>query len=361
MQELLTLLFVLVAIPLLVLFGAYFFYLLLVAIHEMGHLVACKMVGYDWNFIVIGPLKIDKTSGRVSFSTSGQRFGGKLCPENGVSNPSIARNIITLLGGVSMNLLTGALALTAIPLVPASLSNWKFLLILIAVSSLFIATRNILPIKACGHATDGYLIKEQLRLRTAPAEAKRPDPAAEQARYDALMQLYRFREEGQRPKDWDAEIVRAAVAHGGKDVKSAIAAYLAFYWAEDCSDVIAAGRYIARAVQLMETVELSFRAYLPLDGAYHKAFYGRDPDNARRLLTMARSLLPENVEEKAGFQCGILRVEAAILFAEGKPVEALTKAKEAVSHLTDEHCGDKYMLERLISACGKEADKQSEC
>ena len=49
----------------------YGLYLLLVAVHEAGHLITGALLGYRWNYWIVGPLKVSREMGECALAIRG--------------------------------------------------------------------------------------------------------------------------------------------------------------------------------------------------------------------------------------------------------------------------------------------------
>ncbi|MBR6477951.1 MAG: hypothetical protein IKS85_05825 [Lachnospiraceae bacterium] len=179
-------------------------------IHEFGHFIMGKLIGYEFVSFRIGPLAIMRKNGKLRFTIQNSIVGtGGQCimlpPES--KEPEKVPAVPYHLGGGLFNLLTVLLALP-----PAILATNKFVrvfFILLAAFSAGLALINLIPLKFTV-PNDGYNVKliltskadriaiykllrmDGLRDRS-PAEFLTAlfDPREEEGEYGRVMKLFR--------------------------------------------------------------------------------------------------------------------------------------------------------------------------
>lgn len=317
--------------------------LVLIAVHEAGHHLAGALMGYRWKGWIVGPISISRetSGGQVHFGLSKTLFSGRALVFLHESD-TLKRRAIFILGGPLATLLLGAGLLIYYLYLPGEQQNKAVILLAtIALSGLFVLS------SAIPHSRNGFK-SDATRLIDLWRDKDRV------ARDTALMALVKALQNGQRPRDWDESLVKRMTALRDGKTNEALAAHYGFYWAADQCDWEESEQYIHRALALRTTLSDVFRAMVALDGAYCAALFQRDAAEARRLLTEASAVEAEDGESRAALVSMILRAEAAVLLAEGRPEEAIQKAQDALASLAlvkANDCADRFLIERLLVSC----------
>ena len=319
--------------------------LVLIAVHEAGHHLAGALVGYRWKGWIVGPFQVSRETGggQVRFGLSKKLFSGRATVFPHESD-TLKRRAIFILGGLVATLLLGVSLLLYDLLLPGAQQDQSFLLLaMIALSGVFFLN-NAIPYNHKGFKSDGARLLELWKDRDRVA------------RDIALITLVKALQNGQRPRDWDENLVTRMTALRDGKANEALAAHYGFYWAADRGDWEESQQYIHRALALRTTLSAVGRAMVELDGAYCAALFQRDAAEARRLLAEASAVEAEDSESRAALLSMTLRAEAAALFAEGKPEKAIQKAEEALASLgfvKANDYADRFLIERLIIACAE--------
>lgn len=140
-------------LQILLLLAAFWLQLIL---HEGGHLLAGLMTGYRFSSFRIGSLMLLKTGGGYSFrkfSLAGTGGQCLLIPPDRAPDGTYPYRFYHL-GGVLLNLITGALFFAVYRLCPAGSAAGAFCLYLAVTGALCAATNGI-PVRVSGVATDG--------------------------------------------------------------------------------------------------------------------------------------------------------------------------------------------------------------
>ena len=299
-----------------------------IAVHEAGHLLGARMVGFQWLTYVVGPLKIRRTRGgpRVEVNDRWLPLG------MAVSLPRDHRNLrrritVMLAGGPGANLIlmliAGFGAYLLIDSFPSreARREWlldpaaqlSFMLVLqIAGQSMVQGLFNLIPIKEKGLLSDGARILMLLR------GGKIAD------RWCALWATYAGSAAGRRPRDWDPALMQQATSVPDGSVDDAGSSMLAYAWALDRGDLEAAGEFLVRAREAVVKVPI-LGPPTAAEAAFFAARYRGDVAAARALLTDAHGGI---LEEHAR-----LRAEAATLLAEGDAAGAQERARRALHDL----------------------------
>ncbi len=88
---------------------------LLTAVHELGHLIAGLSVGLQFEAVEVGPLRIERESGRWKLRTRHHLLTGFTFMSLDKIRRVRRRLIVLILGGPTASLLSGVAALLALP------------------------------------------------------------------------------------------------------------------------------------------------------------------------------------------------------------------------------------------------------
>ncbi|MCB8944632.1 MAG: hypothetical protein H6658_12855 [Ardenticatenaceae bacterium] len=295
------------------------------AVHELGHLLAGKWVGFRFHLLVIGPLKIQrKRDGlRVQWQWSNSLFSGLTAclPEN---DDRLRWRMLAFAAG-------GPLASVVLAGVSAFVffhyrRDFAFLREMgwvvevaaaAAVASLIFFFSSMKPgLYHTGLPADGGRIASLLQ----------GDKMAE--RWCTLVMLNGVDALGLRPRDWDAALVYKAMtlADGTHDDLSA--RILGYQWALDSGRLDMAWRLLDEALENWAAWMSGARISLTLEKAYFLAHHRRNVDDARHWF--------EQVRQRRGIRPLQQRAEAAILLAEGKYEAAQALAASGLATLQQE-------------------------
>lgn len=297
-----------------------------VALHEGGHLLAGKLLGGKFALVIIGPLRVMRTPSGLRWGRNRRfpLFGGlALVTPSSVDN--LRSYMIGLLaGGPLSSFVSGSILIGTAVLWPRMLPAGAtispvgfFLWTLLGATGLFSLAfflASSLPSRTGGFASDGARL-----LALA-----RKGPAGEQ---EALVfSLTALSLSGVRARDLPASMVtKASTAVGDPQVTAAMQ-LLAYLWALDQGRVDAARGYLNQAVSEVERVSPLLRDSLFAELAYFKARHDHDATGARICLDKAgRCELSEETR---------MRAEAAVLLAEHRLDEAISRASDAIAATT---------------------------
>ena len=147
----------------------------------------------------------------------------------------------------------------------------------------------------------------------------------EAVRWSAIGALDGASMAGERPRDWDEELVQSSLAHRDNSLDDAGASSTAHYHALDLDRKDEAEALLERALSADAVPEM-MRSQVLLEAAFFQAYFRHDAGEARTFFSEAR---PEKVLEKHP----PLRAEAAILLAEGENEGAKEKARKSLKAL----------------------------
>ena len=297
--------------------------LLLICVHEGGHLIAGHLVGFEFVYLVFGPLKIESTDRGIGLSVNDdrQRYGAVVGVPTRMDNLG-PRAAVMVAGGPIANLLL-ALVLAAIAQEIAFGLPTRLLLAGTALMSLVTGAVNALPVEWRGRMSDGAWMKT---LFTDGAAAERA------CANWILLGVARM---GRRPRNWDAAWVERAIALADGSDQDAQASKLAYYWALDRRDVDWARELLERTLNLGDQFPADARPGVFAEAAFFAAHFLKDAPAGRAWLVEAAAALealpePAKWEQaaRAAQQLELLRAEAAVLLAEGYDEQAHATCEE---------------------------------
>jgi hypothetical protein len=295
------------------------------AVHEAGHLLVSRLMGFRIMRYIVGPLMVKAEGGRVKVraNESWEQYPGSMLAVPKSKRNLRWRDLFVLAAGPVASL---ALAITAWWLVvklawqvePSVLAYFRLQMIY----SLFSALMNGAPIRSLGKMSDGARIRMLLA----------GGPGAE--RWCALKALAGESKSGKRPREWDAECIRQAVGFPDGSFDDQGGNHLAFYWALDRGDVESAGTYMGRLLAISDRKFMAMQPVISADAAFYHAYYRNDPATARGYLEQMGDMISRR------FRYMQMRAEAAVLLSEGKADEARGRAREGLASMEAEYAYD---------------------
>ena len=255
--------------------------LFLIVLHEAGHLAAGRLVGFRFEFVDLGPLRIAR---------AGQRIRIRMLPKSSIPmamagcSPIDERNLrpryaVFVAGGPIANLLAGAIAILLflrwgcqwqVWSAPTSGQLWlSASLIEVASLSLLMFMGNLIPSTYGGYPSDG----EQLRALLGGGSGAE--------RQCAIASLQGRTEEGVRPRDWPLHLVERA--EGGAADGTLFDIYgkvLGYYWALDRGDLTGAEQLLHLALASCDRHPKSSRFLVSLEATYFIARHRGDAASA---------------------------------------------------------------------------------
>lgn len=305
-------------------------------VHEVGHLVAGWLVGFKFVMITVSRLKLRATDKGLQFGLTDKtdlRSGSALMVPTALHNLR-SRWLVMVLGGMAGNLLLGAFFFGWQVLDPSGM--WGLLPFATGLS-VVLGLMNLLPLKVNGYNSDGVYL--QVLLEGGPKAD----------RFCYLTMITGASRMGKRPRDWDRAWIEGILQPTDGSLDEALANHVAFYWAMDVGQVDWADRYMARSINLVESVPPQLQPALYADAAFFRAYCLNDPAWARHFLDKV------DRETSVRFRHMHLRAMSATLLSEGKVKEAREVARQGLreSELqTDKGPGWELDHEWLVSLAG---------
>lgn len=296
---------------------------LVLAIHEVGHLLGGWFAGFRALLLVVGPVKLERRRDgwAVGFNRVPALWGGLAASAPTDTSDLQRRTLRMVVGGPLTSLAVGALGVLLwwlLPLRPPSAdSPAEFAslgLVLLAVGSLGIGVVTLVPATTSGFPTDGAQILRQLR---GGPEAKA---------HAALQALVGLSLGGARPRDWPHALVEQALELQPDTAMGLSSLQMAHVHALDHGRISDARGFLELALASRETLPGALRPGLLAQGAYFAAAHDGDPERARRLLEEVKG-------PGLGAEHLLLLAEVAVRLGEGDDAGARERVDPARARL----------------------------
>jgi len=274
--------------------------------HECGHVLSAWLLRYRFLLFLAGPLKIERTRHgiRLRLNTSLKVFEGRASAIPLDAQHLRSRQLLFFAGGPLANLVQA--------LILVMCSFWPGFILPIAVVMMlriaaFIAVTsfvgNLVPLRTMdGLLSDGANML--LLLKGGPPLERRR----------ATTLLWMAVAAGQRPREWDIALLQEAMALPDGTPEDVAGCSYMYYWSLDMGDRAGARGLLERMLAAHKDVARYQRRWLALEAAYFEARYHQNAGAARTWLAQTKGIKVD--------RCTRLRVEAAVLLAEGKQEEA---------------------------------------
>lgn len=316
-------------------------YLFVIAIHEVGHLVAGRLQQLEFHFISVGPILFEKEAGTIRFkwNKNFNTYGGfVICLPNDHVRLT-KRFAVYTAGGPLASILWGLLLLLVLrhtTFDQGAVSGYFFhaFVLMNCVFTLCIGLATLIPMHTEGFTSDGGRLLNLLK-------------GGPNAQIEAtLLQYYISATAGTRPALFAPEPLLQALA---LPVESPMKPYLhslLYSHYLDVNDLEKAAFHLDAYLQDAANVPKGYVATLYLEKAWFEARYHKNVALATEYFQ----------KEKFGVmvaQAQVLRTEAAIAFAEGNKELAVAKAAAAIKELPKlidkgAAIAEKEWLERMI-------------
>lgn len=308
------------------------------AVHEAGHALAGRLVGFRFVACRVGPITMTRTQRGIRIGPSTDSvFGGYANCLPMVGGRLRARYAVFVIGGplatfawiiglvalaLTLPIILDPLAMvvnshvgsdpsTDVVAISASVTAWmNVVLWVVALPTC------IIPMPVRGKANDALLLVRALR------------GGARFERTLALAGMRTWLAQEMRPRAWSESLVADALALVDKTSEHVGAVLYAYAWAHDRSEIERAGEYLNQLLAYSRDTPpwTHISPTFALECAYFMARHRDDPAAARQWLehgeggTVASFMRP--------------RALAAILLAEDKPEEALVIAEQGLAGLS---------------------------
>lgn len=289
-------------------------YLLMIVVHEGGHVVGALLARFRVLSFAASWLHITrKAEGwKVQLQKPTARLAGMVQAFPMHNRNLRSRYAVMIAGGPLANVLTGALALflrhtlTASPGYVFSASGYLLSNVLLVFGwlSVLMGALNLLPRDLpSGHIIDGKRLWNLIQR----------GPAMHQ--HVGLLYFQSLTYAGIRPRNWDASLLEAFVAHRSNGVLDFYAHLYAYAYYHDCQDLEGMRLHLNEALERRKASPVLMQQYVLAEAAYVAALHTHDTEQARYWLNLAQEVKPFAKQE------GLLP-QAAVAFAEGQLAEA---------------------------------------
>lgn len=298
-----------------------FCFFLVIAVHELGHVLAGRLVGFRFQALTVGPLMWEREAGRIRFrwNRNLNAYGGlALCiPPD--SHRLVARFIGFTAGGPLASVLlalAGGLGYRyGVPAGP-SFANYvlEFFWLMCLTLSALIALITLVPMRSGGFLSDGARMLQLLRGG--------PKAFVDVVCLRVIAQSF----SGTRPRDIDPQPLLEAVA---QPLSSHFTVYLhGFLYLHylDKGLVEKAGEHLDHYTSGVAEVPKGYQSVIYLENVWFEALYRKDAAAARKYWeqVVAGAFIPKTQVHRAA---------AALAFAEGDHSGAVKKVEEALLEL----------------------------
>lgn len=289
--------------------------LLVLIVHEVGHVLAGLWVGFEFRMITVGPFMLQKEGSKTRFrwNTRLNAAGGlALCLPKTEQN--LKQNFIKFVAGGPIASLLFALLCLSIYYQGQTRSIQDFWLLSGTMSAMIFFT-TIIPMRSGGFFSDGARILNLMR-------------GGNDATIDLVILTTTIASSsGIRPRNLNVAPIQEILEHTHNHP---FIPYLQLYMYShliDKQQPTEALSYLSKAMEGIHHVPSGYQAMLWLDWAFHQAYYLQNPPEANQALNKAKisAVIPPHLVHKS---------KAVIYKAEGKPQAALQEAQLALTALS---------------------------
>jgi hypothetical protein len=307
---------------------------LVLALHELGHVIGGWMSGFKLYLYAVGPLMIRRRGDRltVSYNRSASLWGGvaSTAPAaDKIPAPADMRGIMVrvVAGGPTASVL-GALALPA-ALLAERVPVLSTLSLFFGCVSLMIAMATLIPMTSGGFVSDGGRLLQLWRGGRA---------AERWGRLAAISGL----SNSMRPRDWPTELVESVSEAGDRSYDGISGAWLRSMYHMDRGEMAEARVWLEESLADSECWPKAAQGLLHVNAAWFHALHGDGKEVARQHLELARR--PGFVEKHQ-----LHLAEAAVLLAEERKAEAIETARKGLGTLKDNLSGSEVAHREYLS------------
>jgi hypothetical protein len=280
--------------------------LLVIALHEAGHLVGGLASGFRFYLYVVGPLRIERDGERLKFMFNNMPalWGGLAGCTPRTYGPELWRKMLLMVaGGPAFSFLGALLTLPLGALFIQTHANVAIILIFFGFLSAAIGFVTLIPNHMAGFTSDGARLLMLVR--------KRP----EGKRWTAMAAVGGLTL-AERPKLWPMELMEL-LGDGSDGSRDAVAVcQLRYLWHADRREWELARVWLERGLEHMDALPKVMQGAYCACAAHYYARHGKDAAMARQYLDLARKPGFHNPEHLHG-------VAAAVLICEERKEEAL--------------------------------------
>jgi hypothetical protein len=296
-----------------------FLMLIVLGVHEIGHLIGGLSRGMRFLLLIVGPFgwHASASGPRFEWNTNVALMGGLAATLPTEVGSSLRRQLLVMIaGGPLASLLLAIFAIAAVIYVDARIAAYC---IIIAATSFGIFLVTLIPMRAGGFMSDGMQLIDVWRGGTAVVERS------------ALMRIFAQSLDGVRPRDWDPEaLAELSRADSADPTRRTGWLLYSFMWAMDGRRDADIAHYRALLESSVDGYPSGFRQSVHVELAIG-AWLAGDTDAVRRHLAASEGGIVEKSRR--------LLAQAALARLEGRDedcerdrllaLEALAKASDA--------------------------------
>jgi hypothetical protein len=290
-------------IVLFILFSAFY---LAIAIHELGHLCAGWIAGFEFNTISVGPLLLFRAGKRPKIRLQRSFLGGRVTmfPR---SLDHLRRRFLIFIAGGPLASFAGSACFVFLS--PGSAT--ELFVTLFASISLIQGLANLFPFEVNDLVSDGGRIRTLLSR-----DGKKERWFALTAIEDALRKL-------QNIEEWPSVFIQAATTINDHSTDCFRASYYAFVWASSLDRTEDAARFLERSLETCDKAPVLLRKIVFCEAAIFQAWQRKNADRMREWLGRLGGGLKVPLMD--------LRLQIARLWVEGKTNESIAKWQEGLT------------------------------
>jgi hypothetical protein len=296
-----------------------FLMLIVLGVHEIGHLIGGLSQGMRFLLLIVGPFgwHASVAGPRFEWNTNVALMGGLAATLPTEVGSSLRRQLLVMIaGGPLASLLLAIFAVAAIAYVEPRIAAYC---LIVAATSFGIFLVTLIPTRAGGFMSDGMQLIDVWRGGTAVVERS------------ALMRIFAQSMDGVRPRDWDPEALAELSRADSEDPTRRTGGLLySFMWAMDGRRDADIAHYRALLESSVDGYPSGFRQSVHVELAIG-AWLAGDTDTVRRHLAASKGGIVEKSRR--------LLAQAALARLEGREedcerdrllaLKALAKASDA--------------------------------
>lgn len=296
-----------------------FLMLIVLGVHEIGHLIGGLSQGMRFLLLIVGPFgwHASVAGPRFEWNTNVALMGGLAATLPTETGASLRRQLLVMIaGGPLASLLLAIFAVAAIAYVDPRIAAYC---LIVAATSFGIFLVTLIPTRAGGFMSDGMQLIDVWRGGTAVVERS------------ALMRIIAQSIDGVRPRDWDPESLAELSRADSEDPTRRTGGLLySFMWAMDGRRDADIAHYRALLESSVDEYPSGFRQSVHVELAIG-AWLAGDTDAVRRHLAASKGGIVEKSRR--------LLAQAALARLEGRDedcerdrllaLKALAKASDA--------------------------------
>jgi len=296
-------------------------------IHELGHWLAGWMAGFEFQQLILGPLRWrrERDGIRLGRNPAWSLAGGAVVMLPVGGHDLRTRMLWLAAGGPLGSFGFFALCWLLAPHTGPWQPLWRFA----GVVSAGLGVLTLVP------STFGHLTSDGLRIW----QFARRTPAAE--RFARLLALFGEIQAGRQPHEWNPTWIRDFATDPGDSPDAASALSFAYTWHLDRGETAEAAALLARMMLHLPHYPGQVRGNLEYESAWFAARFTGDHAAAERHFANAQSLPSSKLSR--------LRATAALAALRGDHALATHTTQQALDALADEELpGTRPLMERLL-------------